>query len=875
MFRVGRTTGMQKSRFSDGYDVLQKTTGKLVVHVPSVSIQRVGVTLVTRDNETGVVPTPPPRFYFTPISPPFIDDVGAVCLVRQRSGGRARKRRDRAKVFCDNHNAPVDRRGLLASQTSRLLVFPIRLATTQECSGEIGWCLSSPRRITGVGEDSRWRPETPYTLPQPIGRQSLTEVTWPSVRERREARTTTGDCGTTAGESWIGDRDAHNFEPPKLAVRNLDPRSAAIVDKCSLKIRPQLPLEARQSSPTLRTFLPGVGGERSSCNSQDITCRGPFNSRGQTQEGVSFCLSRGAPHYSFAGGCVLAVTRTPMLPGISFPCSGECLWVVVYAAGPFRCRSFTSYTSESKVTSRGCLWDVVYAAGPFRCRSVTSYTSESKVTSSGCLWDVVYAAGPFRCLSFTSYTSESKVTSSGCLWDVVYAAGPFRCRSFTSFTSESKVTSSGCLWHVVYAAGPFRCRSFTSYTSESGYRRSDRPISASSLGDGLMRKDDAPRVTLAYVGVFGILIPDCWPGFKKGRRYRVSTISRRGGPAHTVSGWHYRLACLSSVCPRDLELRVKRIVTCSWRLEVVPRCGEVTTSILPSSWNYALAALLALVSEAQNTSVNAAAQICRWAGMICARVAPANFNILCTATAVADASPASFPAQMAALAGALMYSTFDSEGAMLACRAHLRSPGSRPTEDVRPISRVARNQFVCQHGTAFQPTHLAETSVMIFGWLLTARSSEPMRAIEPLPSIGAAVVWWLDYLPPAKVNRFRFPEGSPTDFRMWESRRTVPLVGWFSRGPPVSPSLAFSVSSHLSQRLFIQERYASVIAERCPLDIRSKYRAGDDKEDEYFMFPAPPAPKFFWLGNEFRVVPREVASLPRPPGSNIVPHTPL
>ncbi|KAJ8897877.1 hypothetical protein PR048_003234 [Dryococelus australis] len=70
-------------------------------------------------------------------------------------------------------------RGLLASQTcSRLLEFPIRLATTQECSDETGWRLSPPRRITPVGEDSRWRPETLYILQHPSGRQSLTEAAW-------------------------------------------------------------------------------------------------------------------------------------------------------------------------------------------------------------------------------------------------------------------------------------------------------------------------------------------------------------------------------------------------------------------------------------------------------------------------------------------------------------------------------------------------------------------------------------------------------------------------------------------------------------------------------------------------------------------------
>ncbi|KAJ8867031.1 hypothetical protein PR048_032893 [Dryococelus australis] len=35
-------------------------------------------------------------------------------------------------------------------------------------------------------------------------------------------------------QSWNGDRDEVHFEPPNLAVQNLDPRSAAIVNKCSM-----------------------------------------------------------------------------------------------------------------------------------------------------------------------------------------------------------------------------------------------------------------------------------------------------------------------------------------------------------------------------------------------------------------------------------------------------------------------------------------------------------------------------------------------------------------------------------------------------------------------------------------------------------------
>ncbi|KAJ8867437.1 hypothetical protein PR048_031239 [Dryococelus australis] len=66
------------------------------------------------------------------------------------------------------------RRDLLASQTSsRLIEFPIHLTTTQERSGETGWCLGPPRRITRVGEDSRRRPNALYIRTQPSGRQSF------------------------------------------------------------------------------------------------------------------------------------------------------------------------------------------------------------------------------------------------------------------------------------------------------------------------------------------------------------------------------------------------------------------------------------------------------------------------------------------------------------------------------------------------------------------------------------------------------------------------------------------------------------------------------------------------------------------------------
>ncbi|KAJ8866891.1 hypothetical protein PR048_032753 [Dryococelus australis] len=49
----------------------------------------------------------------------------------------------------------------------------------------------------------------------------------------------TQNCCTILDQSWIRDRDEVNFEPPKLEFRNLDPRSAAIVDKCWCNRSPQ------------------------------------------------------------------------------------------------------------------------------------------------------------------------------------------------------------------------------------------------------------------------------------------------------------------------------------------------------------------------------------------------------------------------------------------------------------------------------------------------------------------------------------------------------------------------------------------------------------------------------------------------------------
>ncbi|KAJ8880271.1 hypothetical protein PR048_016737 [Dryococelus australis] len=62
---------------------------------------------------------------------------------------------------------------------------------------------------------------------------------------------------------------------------------------------------------------------------------------------------------------------------------------------------------------------------------------------------------------------------------------------------------------------------------------------------------------------------------------------------------------------------------------------------------------------------------------------------------------------------------------------------------------------------------------------------------------GAAVAERLARSPPTKANRAQSPPGLP-DLRKWESCRTMPLVGGFSRGSPVPPVPSFQRRSIFS-----------------------------------------------------------------------------
>ncbi|KAJ8895983.1 hypothetical protein PR048_001324 [Dryococelus australis] len=57
---------------------------------------------------------------------------------------------------------------------------------------------------------------------------------WFETQSELGSKIDTENCCTIPVQSWTGDRDEIHFEPPKLVVRKLDPRSAVIVDEFTL-----------------------------------------------------------------------------------------------------------------------------------------------------------------------------------------------------------------------------------------------------------------------------------------------------------------------------------------------------------------------------------------------------------------------------------------------------------------------------------------------------------------------------------------------------------------------------------------------------------------------------------------------------------------
>ncbi|KAJ8887545.1 hypothetical protein PR048_013761 [Dryococelus australis] len=100
------------------------------------------------------------------------------------------------------------------------------------------------------------------------------------------------------------------------------------------------------------------------------------------------------------------------------------------------------------------------------------------------------------------------------------------------------------------------------------------------------------------------------------------------------------------------------------------------------------------------------------------------------------------------------------------------------------------------HEKGFQSAHFTVNSLNPLEQQPMNRESSGSKihgTVDSSLPLGATVEQWLDYSPPPKAKRVRFPAGSIPDFRMWESCRTILLVSGFSQGSPVSPALALHI----------------------------------------------------------------------------------
>ncbi|KAJ8866537.1 hypothetical protein PR048_032394 [Dryococelus australis] len=106
-------------------------------------------------------------------------------------------------------------------------------------------------------------------------------------------------------------------------------------------------------------------------------------------------------------------------------------------------------------------------------------------------------------------------------------------------------------------------------------------------------------------------------------------------------------------------------------------------------------------------------------------------------------------------------------------------------------------------------------------------TSSPL-CVTHAPSLsGATVAGRLARSPPIKANRGQSPAGSP-DFHKCESCRTMPLVGGFSRGSPISPASSFRrYSIFTSITLIGSQDHALMMAIEASMEQRRNERVGE------------------------------------------------
>ncbi|KAJ8881964.1 hypothetical protein PR048_018452 [Dryococelus australis] len=108
---------------------------------------------------------------------------------------------------------------------------------------------------------------------------------------------------------------------------------------------------------------------------------------------------------------------------------------------------------------------------------------------------------------------------------------------------------------------------------------------------------------------------------------------------------------------------------------------------------------------------------------------------------------------------------------------------------------------------------------------LSPRSGDSRPRTTCRPHAGTAAAERVACSPPTKANRVQSLAGSLPDLRWWESCRTMPLVGGFSRGSPVPPPFHSGAAPYSPQSSAFKTSFLRAAAEsglkKCSLYLES------------------------------------------------------
>ncbi|KAJ8888930.1 hypothetical protein PR048_008424 [Dryococelus australis] len=152
--------------------------------------------------------------------------------------------------------------------------------------------------------------------------------------------------------------------------------------------------------------------------------------------------------------------------------------------------------------------------------------------------------------------------------------------------------------------------------------------------------------------------------------------------------------------------------------------------------------------------------------------------------------------------------------------SQVRPPGHSSDVHVRPLFTVDADEM-----TRHSRCNLRALPACLPAWGFFPRLRPRSVGAIKATLLRDTMVEWLVCSPPTKAYRVQSPAGS-TNFRKWESCRTMPLVGGFSRGSLASPAPSFRHCSILTSITLIgsQEQLSSLTHSNVRRRVTKLYR---------------------------------------------------